>query len=172
MCSISAGAGCFYPTQVKSKATNSEDAKRRAVLAVSRWRDRILKRRGWTSQTWADEAKVSATTLTRSMGPEHGSTAKLETLHVLAVAAGVPSVIDYLEGRAVNAAALRPVLAELLPLTRKGRWSDQDIEHLAQALEYGLGLTPSDPANLPMQGSHETAARAAADRFHELSAQS
>jgi len=176
MCSISAAAGSPYPTRVKAKSESIEEvkekAKRLAVLAVSRWRDRVLQRKGWTAQAWADAAEVHPTTITRSLSPSHGSTAKLETLHLLAGAAGVPSVVDFLEGRAVSAEALRPVLAEILPLTRKGRWSEQDIEHLAQALEYGLALNPSDPATPAKLSAHEQAAHAAANRFRELSAQS
>lgn len=171
MCSIGAGHSSFYSLGVNTKGEQSDSAKRRAISAVSRWRDHVLKIKGWTAQQWADKAGVSATTITRSMAPVHSSTAKLETLHLLARAAGVPSVVDFMEGRAVSGIALRPLLSELMQLAPKGRWTEQDVEHLAEALEYGLGLPPSDLATPASPDAYKTAARAAASRFRELGGQ-
>ncbi|WP_374412695.1 hypothetical protein [Novosphingobium colocasiae] len=150
----------------------TEEAKRLAKHAVIAWRDRVLALRDWTAQTWADKAGISATTLTRSMAITHPSTVKLETLEVLARTAKVPSVLDFLQGQAFSVAALRPVLAEVLPLARKGRWTEQDIEHLASALEYGLALTPSDPTIQASLDGYGAVAREAANRFREISAES
>lgn len=140
---------------------------------IARWIQRVAAKKGWSYLTWANAAKLgAATTITRALKEDYQSVTSVTTLHALARSAGEPSVLDFLEGKAFSAAALRPVLSELLQLAPKRGWTAQDVEHLAEALEYGLGLPPSDHATPASADAYATAARAAVDRFRDLDAQS
>lgn len=166
MCSIEAANVQCYRCPVKPEQR-----------IIAKWMERVRAQRSWTWNAWATAiekaglGKIAATTISRAVKEEYQSVTSVETLHVLARAAEVPSVLDFLNGHAFSAAALKPVLAELMPLGPKGRWTEQDVEHLAQALEYGLGLPPSDPTTPTSPDAYGTAARAAAVRFRELGEQ-
>jgi len=138
---------------------------------IARWIERIAKAKGWTLGKWASEAGLgAATTLTRAIKEDYRSVTTVTTLHALARAAQVPSVLDFLDGGAVSAGALRPLLSELMQLAPKRGWTEQDVEHLAEALEYGLRLPPVDPSTPASSDAYAVAARAAADRFRQLGA--
>src|SRR5690606_12925240 len=125
--------------------------------------------KGWSWQKWAEEAELgAATTVSRAVKDDYGSVTKIETLHALARAANVPSVLDFLEGDAVSVTALKPVLTEVLQIAPKGRWSERDVDRLVEALAYGLSLPSVDPANPASADAHAVAARAAASRFRDL----
>ena len=107
MCSMTDGPRTKYPYIVKNDEKPNQ-SKGAAKIVVARWRDALLQQKFKNSaKAWADASGVSGTTITRNMGLEHPSTAKLENLHVLARAAGVPSVLDFLEQQTVG---------EVLPL--------------------------------------------------------
>lgn len=139
---------------------------------IAKWLQRVAKDKGWSWGKWAGEAKLgAATTLSRAVKEDYGSVTKIETLHALARAANVPSVLDFLEGEAVSVAALKTVLAELLPMAPRGRMSEQDVERLVAALSYGLRLPSTDPATPTSLDAFEVAARAAAARYRDLAAE-
>lgn len=102
---------------------------------IADWIERVRVKTGWTLGKWASEAGIkAATTVTRAVKDDYESVTTINTLHALARAAKVPSVLDFLEGSAVSVSGLKPVLAEVLPLGPKGRWSEQDVEHLVAAI--------------------------------------
>ena len=138
---------------------------------IARWLDRVRAKKGWSWNTWAKLAGVgAATTLSRAVKEDYGSVTKIETLHALARAAKVPSVLDFLDDEAFTLGALKPVLAELLQFAPKGRWTEQDVERFVEALAYGLGLSASDSASPASDHAYDVAARAAADRFRDRAA--
>lgn len=67
----------------------------------------------WAANRWADEAGLHPTTVTRNMSVSHDATAKIENLHVLARAAGMPSVVDFLEWQAQGKEVIPANEAEL-----------------------------------------------------------
>lgn len=139
---------------------------------IANWLMDIAHRKGWNWATWAERAGIGApTTISRAVKDDYGSVTKIETLHKLARAANVPSVLDFLQGDAVNVSAVKALLTELLPLAPKRRWSAQDVEILVEALAYGLQLPPSDPTNPASQDAYGVAARAAAERFRDLTSE-
>lgn len=161
MCSINPAPVQCYDFRVKPEQK-----------VIANWIERVRARTGWSLGRWASEAKIgAATTLTRAVKEDYDSVTKIETLHALARAANVPSVLDFLEGDAFSVSGLKPVLADLLKLAPRGGWTEQDVEHLVQAIAYGLGLPEADPANPPSEGAYAVAARAAVARFLELGAE-
>jgi len=82
------------------------------------WMRRQLARLQWKPERWAREAGLAPTTVTRAMSEEYQSVSSVTTLDALARAARVPSILDYLEGRAGFAprgGVLDAMLGELLP---------------------------------------------------------
>lgn len=77
-------------------SNRTADFKDEAIAVVSAWVDRVCADKKWSRSAWAAEAGISDTTVTRGMAPTSVSTPKLENLHALAVAAGIPSVVDFL----------------------------------------------------------------------------
>lgn len=139
---------------------------------IAKWMKRVRTKTGWSWNKWAERADIgAATTLSRAVKDDYGSVTKIETLHALARAANVPSVLDFLEGEAVSVSALKTVLGELLPLAPRTRWTEPDVERLVEALAYGLGLQSADPANPTSEDAYAVAARAAASRFRDLNAE-
>lgn len=139
---------------------------------VANWMERIRAEKGWSWSQWAKEAEIkAATTLSRAVKDTFDSTSKIETLHSLARAAKVPSVLDFLEGEAVSVGALKTVLSELLPMAGKSRWTEKDVELLVEALAYGLGLPEAGSTTQASEGAYAVAARAAAARFRDLNSE-
>lgn len=86
---------------------------------VVKWMRRQLDRLGWTPERWAREAGLAPTTVTRAMAASFSSVSSVPTLHALARAAGVRSVIDFLGLQAdgsPDAPVLAAMLDELLPV--------------------------------------------------------
>lgn len=136
---------------------------------IAAWLERVRKAKEWSWNHWAKAAGVkAATTLSRAVKDDYDSVTKIETLHALARAAGVPSVLDFLEGNAFSAAALKPILAELLPLAPRTGWTEQDLDTFVEAVQYALTLPPCDPAKPTSQDAYAVAARAAASRLRKL----
>lgn len=135
---------------------------------IARWMERIRTRKGWNWAQWAERAGVEATTLSRAVKENYASVTKIETLHKMARAANVPSVLDFFEGETVSVTALQAVLTEMLPLAPRRRWSPQDVEHFVAALLYALELPPADPTTPADPGAYEVAARAGAVRLRDL----
>jgi transcriptional regulator with XRE-family HTH domain len=151
--------------------------------AIASWLERT---RVAANMTWAQLARAAklgaATTLTRAVQDDYDSVTKIETLHAVATAAGVPSVLDYFAGTltpaedaaepmadetAVSSEELEPILSELLRRAPSGGWSESEAPRLAAMIEYGLQLAKGDHANLPTEDGLRVAARAAAARFPE-----
>lgn len=88
---------------VMQEEVSYESAKAIAKQAIIRWKDAIMRRKFPNARAWALAAGIDPTTITRTMKPGCKSTASVETLHSLAKAAGVRSVVDFLidqaEGR-------------------------------------------------------------------------
>ena len=99
ICSVPSMPPLAYFPWVK-KAPGIDVAKADVIAAVSRWRDALLKRAGRNANQMAGIAGISATTITRNMGPSSETTAKLENLHLLARGAGVTSIVDFLNSEA------------------------------------------------------------------------
>lgn len=139
---------------------------------VARWLKRVAQAKGWNWSEWARAAggMMKPSTLSRAVKEEYDSVTKIETLHALARAANVPSVLDFLDGDAVSVTAMRAVLLDLLPLMPKRSWTQEDVDHFVEALVYGLGLSSSDPASAVSPDAYEVAANAAINRFRDLSA--
>ncbi|KQN09805.1 hypothetical protein ASE85_02370 [Sphingobium sp. Leaf26] len=135
---------------------------------IASWMRRIMDQKGWTPQTWANQAGFAATNVTRAIKEDYESITTVRTLDKLAKAAGVPSVLDFLSGRSaapsLNVHEVSGVLAELLG---SGSWAATDAPRLAEALLYGLGLATSDPAIPASEEMLKVAGRAAADRLHD-----
>lgn len=160
MCSINPAFAQCYISGVKPEQR-----------VIADWIERVRARTGWSLGKWASEAGIkAATTVTRAVKDDYESVTKIETLHALARAAKVPSILDFLGGSAFSASGLKPVLSDLLKLAPRGGWTERDVEHLVQALAYGLGLPEADPANPASEDAYAVAARAAVARFLELGA--
>ncbi len=161
MCSVTARYAQCYDFRVEPEQK-----------IIAKWLQRVAKDKGWSWSKWAGEARIgAATTLSRAVKEDYGSVTKIETLHALARAANVPSVLDFLEGEAVSVAALKTVLAELLPIATRGRMSEPEFERLVAALSYGLALQTIDPATPASPDAYDVAARAAAARYRDLAAE-
>lgn len=82
------------------------------------WMRRQLERLRWNPERWAKEAGLSPTTVSRAMHDKYESVSSVTTLHALARAANMPSILDYLTHQtnsAYTAPLIGAVLAELLP---------------------------------------------------------
>jgi hypothetical protein len=140
-------------------------------LVIVRWMQAQLQRLGWTAQLWATRARVSPTTLTRSMQPAYDNVTSIPTLDALARAAGLPSVLDFLEEQterrnaAPTPAATRAILAQVLPMAGCKAMSDADLDKAAEAIAFGFALLARDPARAGDPGAIAVAADAAASRF-------
>jgi hypothetical protein len=109
--------------------------------------ERQLARLRWKPERWAREAGLAPTTVTRAMAANYESVSSVHTLHVLARAAGVPSILDFLDGQAtisVRYPIITVMLAELLPAV--GCVIDEtSLARLGEALAQSLlGMTHQD----------------------------
>lgn len=130
-----------------------------------------MARRGWNAQSWADLAKMQPTNISRAVKENYGSLTTVRTLHQLARAAQVPSVLDFLESQdgapAFNVDAVASLLSEILRRAPTGGWQASDAARLARTIEYGLQLPSGDHATTPSKDAIDVAARAAVDRLLE-----
>ena len=111
-----------------------------AIQVISRWREAVLAKTGWSSYRWGIESSVHPTTVTRSMSAHSTSSAKIETLHQLARGAGIPSVLDFLEAQAAgkvgpefaSEAVLTTTFIALLEAKRIDPFEDNLASQMAQ----------------------------------------
>lgn len=85
---------------------------------VVRWMARQLQRLHWSAERWAREAKLAPTTVTRAMSSNYKSVSSVSTLCALARAAGVPTILDFLDGQTdmtPRSPIIAAILKELLP---------------------------------------------------------
>jgi hypothetical protein len=108
---------------------------------------RQLDRLHWSAERWAREAKLAPTTVTRAMSPSYKSVSSVSTLHALARAAGVPSILDYLETQG-NLSRHFPMLAimleELLPVVGC-RLNHEELTAFSHALGQAIITTTEQP---------------------------
>lgn len=81
---------------------------------IVKWMRCQLDRLEWLPERWAREAGLAPTTVTRAMSDNYGSVSSVTTLNALARAAGIPSVIDFLDGQASLEVRDYPVVASTL----------------------------------------------------------
>lgn len=70
-------------------------------------------------------------------------------------------------GFSISAERLAPILAACLRLAPKDGWSESEAPRLARAVEYGLGLLASAPANQASDDAIAVAGQAAMIRLRE-----
>lgn len=127
-------------------------AKREAVRIINKWAEGVMALRGWSAMEWAKRAKISPTTITRGMKADAQSTTKIENIHALAVAARVPSVLEFLETGATEPP--RPeqlsedtwtaLLAFAFDADMEDRVQLERIRIAADIVRHGLGLIEED----------------------------
>lgn len=144
---------------------------------VAGWMRRVMDAKGWKAADWARAAGIKAdTTISRALKDDYGSVTSIPTLHKLAQAADLPSVLDFLEGdQAASGETVVPseenlaaLLAAIVPLARTGQQTEQSLRVLAAALRHGLELLGPSAATPLDQGSLSVAARAAVARLRDL----
>lgn len=139
---------------------------------IAEWLERTRLKKGWTWEQWAREAEIGApTTLTRAIKANYSSVTSIPTLHALAQAAGVPSVLDFLGGGWANVEALKSSLAAVLKAAPRADMTDQLAERYVRAALRALELVGTDPAKQANQDVVDVAARAAVTQFLEESPQ-
>lgn len=111
---------------------------------IVNWMRRQLERLQWKPEKWAKEAHLAPTTVTRAMADNYDSVSSVPTLHALARAANVPSLLDFLEGQASIAPrypVITAMLTELLPAVGCNI-ATIEIERLGEALAQAMfGMT-------------------------------
>lgn len=167
----------YLPWMVREKSVEFKDE---AVAVVAGWVERIAKTPEVGSRSkWARAAGVSDTTVTRGMARTSESTPKIENLHALARAAGIPSVLDFLENQGADTVAevstsrlnednLVPLLNVLLPLAPSGRATEQSLRALSSALAHGIELLGNRVSSPASEDALAVAARGAVVRFREI----
>lgn len=143
---------------------------------IADWIETTRAKKGWTYAEWARRAGLGAdTTITRALKDKYASVTSVPTLHQLATAAEVPSILDFLsenadeeEKAAPSEAALTGLLAALLPLAPKGQPTAQSMRVLALALQRGLELLGPDSGSHPSDEAVSVAARGAVARLRDL----
>lgn len=121
---------------------------------VVRWMDRQLARLDWRPERWAREAGLAPTTVTRAMSDNYNSVSSVPTLHALARAGGIPSVIDFLNGQATIAPQypiITAMLKEFLPAVGVDL-PDRSVQRLGEAIARavaGMSVQPSEAADDP-----------------------
>ena len=138
--------------------------------AIVAWMRQVMDDKGWNPETWAAQAEISPTSITRAMKPDFPYVTKRQTIVSLADAAGVaPPPIAGMTGHVtINVANLEPILAALLPLAPKGRTSDQSIRALAGSLAYGLELLGDHLSTPASDDFLKAVVRGVASRFREI----
>ena len=116
---------------------------------IAEWMGRQLKRKGWTGEEWAQRANVSTSTVTRAQQETYPSVTSVLTLDKLASAAGVPSILSYLDADTPHTLPSEPVLSALFAgMLRglEGRCPPEQIPSmLARGLQQGLELLSRNP---------------------------
>jgi len=137
------------------------------------WMQRVMDEKGWNAETWAAEAGIAPTSITRAMKPDYRFVSKRQTVQALAAAAGVaPPDLPGLAGvQTVNVENLESLLSVLLPLAPKGRLRDQSRRALAEALAYGLELLGDHLSKPASADVLRMVGRGVASRFRDLGSQ-
>ena len=133
--------------------------------AVVKWMNAQLRRMGIAPEQWAKRAHIHPSTVTRARDEAYGSVTSVPTLHALAVAAGAPSVLDFLNEETGRAVA--PDSAQVTTIVRAvlERDSSAAPERLAASIAYGLALLMRTPEDLRNEGAVYVAAHAAAEHL-------
>lgn len=133
--------------------------------AVVKWMNAQLRRMGIAPEQWAKRARVHPSTVTRARDDNYTSVTSIPTLHALAVAAGAPSVLDFLNDESGRAVA--PDSAQIATVVRAvlERDSTAAPERLAASIAYGLSLLMRTPDDLRNEGAVYVAAHAAAEHL-------
>lgn len=130
---------------------------------IADWMRRQRERKGWTSEEWARRACVSTSTVSRAQSDDYPSVTAVLTLDKLAKAAGVPSILAYLEADTPqtlpNEAALTAIFAGML----RGLGERHPIEEQAELLAKGLSAAVDLLARNPVIGSSAPALSATAE---------
>lgn len=167
MCSIATA----YVQQATTMRGGYHAAMHPEQRIIANWMTRLMAKRGWTAQSWAEQAGTSPTNISRAIKDDFTSLTTVRTLHQLAVAAKIPSVLDFLEDQdgspAFNEEAAAGVISEILRRAPKGGWKESDAPRLARTIGYGLQLPAGGPAKTPSKDAVDVAARAAVDRLLE-----
>ncbi len=153
MCSMrNALVGSYCAPVEKEKLTT---AKRAAIRAISRWRDRVLASpdsKFDNAAAWAKAASISPTTITRGMSSDAKSTVKIENLHLLAEAVGTRSVVDFLEGDALRISPLLPgdatlaiMLKAFAPVLSAAHGSEAALQDAARRFGVALRAVATSP---------------------------
>ncbi len=131
---------------------------------VVAWMRAVLDRLHWTPALWAKEARISPTSLTRAMSDDFDSVSSVRTLHALARAAKIPSVVDFLQWQTQlpdpvesDGKVIAALLERLLPASGAGR--PRNLTALSEAVAHGLILAGRDPSI----AENEAALRVATD---------
>lgn len=82
---------------------------------IASWIERVRAAKGWSFDKWAEEAGFAhPSTISRAVKPDFASVTKIETLQKLAESAGLPTVLDFLEGQARPSVPSEHVLAAMI----------------------------------------------------------
>lgn len=126
------------------KISSGADSVKDMQRVIVRWMARQLERTGWSAERWAREASLAPTTVTRAMSPHYHSVSSVPTLHALARAADVPSILNFLEGQVIISPKypiLTAMLQEVLP-TLGVELQEDTVTALAHALGEAIcGMT-------------------------------
>lgn len=141
-------------------------------IVIANWLERTRQQMGWSWSQWAKKAGVGAgTTLTRAIKDDYKSVTSIPTLHALAQAAEVPSVLDFLSGQTiekpVNVEALTQALTYVLKNIPKAELSDQLAGTYVRAALHALELVDNDPVKIANPDVMDVAARGAISRSRE-----
>ena len=116
---------------------------------IADWMGRQLKRKGWTGEEWARRAHISTSTVTRAQHENYPSVTSVLTLDKLASAAGLPSILSYLEADTPHTLPSEAVLSALFAGMLRGladRCSPEETPQLlARGLRQALELLSRNP---------------------------
>lgn len=116
---------------------------------IADWMGRQLKRKGWTGEEWAQRANVSTSTVTRAQQETYPSVTSVLTLDKLASAAGVPSILSYLEADTPHTLPSEAILSALFAGMLRGLADrcppEQTPQMLARGLQQALELLSRNP---------------------------
>jgi transcriptional regulator with XRE-family HTH domain len=117
---------------------------------IADWMRRQLTRKGWTAEEWARRAGVSTSTVSRAQSVDYPSVTAVLTLDKLARAAGVPSILSYIEADTPpvlpNEAVLSAIFAGMLRGMADRFGHDDQAQLMAQGLAASLDLLARNPA--------------------------
>ena len=107
-----------------------------AQKVIANWMTRYMQRSGINATDWAISAELHKSTVSRATKDKFESVTSIPTLHALAVAAGMPSVLDFLSAQAVELEypdATIEILRQALP-TIGCHLSDVDFNQLSTVM--------------------------------------